>query len=194
MSRSRKIRVAALSPSIADEADFVRRVKAFQEDAWDELYHAYFPKMYRYLYVHVGNRDVAEELAAEVFEQACKGIHRYRYRGVPLSSWLYRVAHNVMVDWKRKFRRNPEVPVLGDMPGADDAERIEVRDELARAMSDLTREQRQVLVLRHIEGHSSASAGEIMGKKENAIRALEFRALASLRRAMSKNERKGEAS
>ncbi len=86
---SKKIRVAVLSASIADEADFVRRVKAFQEDAWIELYDAYFPKMYRYLYVHVGNRDVAEELAAQVFEQACKGIHRYHYRGAPLSSWLY---------------------------------------------------------------------------------------------------------
>ncbi len=58
----------------------------------------------------------------------------------------------------------------------------------------LTREQRQVLVLRHIEGHTSASAGEIMGKKDNAIRALEFRALASLRRAMSRSERTGEGS
>ncbi len=186
--------MAALSASIADEADFVRRVKAFQEDAWDELYDAYFPKMYRYLFVHVGNRDVAEELAAQVFEQACKGIHRYHYRGVPLSSWLYRVAHNVMVDWMRRHSRNPEVPVLGDIVGADDTERIETRDELARAMRSLTREQRQVLVLRHIEGHSAASAGEIMGKKENAIRALEFRALASLRRAMSRNERTGKGS
>ena len=150
--------------------------------------------MYRYLYVHVGNRDVAEELAAQVFEQACRGIRRYRYRGVPLSAWLYKVAHNVMVDWRRRHRRNTEVPLLGDILGRDDTERIETRDQLARAMRNLTNEQRQVLVLRHFEGHSSASAGEIMGRKENAIRALEFRALASLRRTMSRNERNGERS
>ncbi len=125
MNGSGKIRAAALSPPIADEADFVRRVQAFQEDAWDELYNVYFPKMYRYLYVHVGNRDVAEELAAEVFAQACRGIRRYHYRGVPLSAWLYRVAHNVMVDWMRRQRRNTEVPLLDDILGNEDTERIE---------------------------------------------------------------------
>src|SRR3990170_1083234 len=92
------IGVATLSPALADGADFVRRVKEFQREAWDELYDTYFPKMYRYLYIRIGDRDVAEELAAEVFEQACRGVHRFRYRGVPFASWLYRVAHNVMVD------------------------------------------------------------------------------------------------
>ena len=181
-----------LSPALADGADFVRRVKEFQREAWDELYDTYFPKMYRYLYVRIGDRDVAEELAAEVFEQACRGVHRFRYRGVPFASWLYRVAHNVMVDWQRRQKRNPEVPVLGDFAGPNHIDRIDARDELTRALSTLTREQRQVLLLRHIEGHSAASAGAIMGKKENAIRAQEIRALASLRRAMSRGEREGE--
>lgn len=148
--------------------------------------------MYRYLYVHIGDRDAAEDLAAEVFEQACKGIHRFRYRGVPISSWLYRVAHNLMIDWRRKRGRTPEVPVIGEIAGADPTADIAIRDELARALNGLTREQRQVLVLRHIEGHSAASAGEIMGKKENAVRALEFRALASLRRGMSREKKEGE--
>src|SRR3990170_7085898 len=186
------IGVATLSPALADGADFVRRVKEFQREAWDELYDTYFPKMYRYLYVRIGDRDVAEELAAEVFEQACRGVHRFRYRGVPFASWLYRVAHNVMVDWQRKRKRNPEVPVLVDIAGGDQTGRVDARDELTRAMSSLTREQRQVLLLRHIEGHSAASAGAIMGKKDNTIRALEFRALASLRRAMSQDEKEGE--
>ena len=184
--------MATLSPAIADGADFVRRVKEFQREAWDELYDTYFPKMYRYLYVRIGDRDVAEELTAEVFEQACKGVHRFHYRGVPFASWLYRVAHNVMVDWQRRRKRNPEVPVLVDIAGADQTERIGARDELQRALSALTQEQRQVLLLRHVEGHSAASAGAIMGKKDNAIRALEFRALASLRRAMSQDEKGGK--
>jgi DNA-directed RNA polymerase specialized sigma24 family protein len=68
---------------------------------------------------------------------------------------------------------------------------VETRDLLSRAMSKLTREQREVLVLRHIEGHSSASAGELMGKGGNAIRALEFRALAAMRRALAVDTGKG---
>lgn len=184
--------MAALSPAVADEAEFVRRIKDFQADAWDELYDTYFPKMYRYLYVHVGDRDVAEDLAAEVFEQACRGVRRFRYRGVPFSSWLYRVAHNVMVDWRRRRRRSRELPLVQDVIGDDPTDHVSTRDELARAMGGLTREQRHVLVLRHVEGHSAASAGEIMGRKENAIRALEFRALSSLRRALPQERREGE--
>jgi RNA polymerase sigma-70 factor (ECF subfamily) len=188
--RSKDIRVGELSRTATDEADFVRRVKEFDEQAWDELYNAYFPKMYRYLYVHTGDREAAEDLAAEVFEQACKGINRFQFRGIPLSSWLYKVAHNVMVDWNRRRKRSPQVAV-GDIAGPDHSDRVAARDELAQAMSGLTQEQRQVLALRHVEGHSAASAGEIMGKKENAVRALEFRALASLRRAMSRTQGEG---
>jgi RNA polymerase sigma-70 factor (ECF subfamily) len=84
------------------------------------------------------------------------------------------------------------VPVLVDIAGADQTDRVDVRDELARALKALTSDQRQVLLLRHIEGHSAASAGAIMGKKDNAIRALEFRALAALRRAMSQGEEGGK--
>lgn len=178
------MRVAVSSPPIANEADFVNRVKEFEEEAWEELYEVYFPKMYRYLFVHVGDRDVAEDLAAEVFERACKGIRHFRYRGAPLSSWLYSVAHHTMVDWYRKRRRTLEVPTEAEPAQPDLSDGVVTRDELSRAMNGLTPEQRQVLVLRHVEGHSAASAGEIMGKKENAIRALDFRALASLRQAM----------
>src|SRR3989304_8799339 len=111
--------VATLSPALADGADFVRRVKEFQREAWDELYDTYFPKMYRYLYVRLGDRDAAEELAAEVFEQVCRGVHRFQYRGVPIASWLYRVAHNVMGDWQRRGGRNPGGPRPRDFAWAD---------------------------------------------------------------------------
>ena len=185
--------MTVLSTTIADRADFIERLKSFEREAWDRLYDEYFPRMYRYLRVHVGDPHEAEELAAQVFEQACKAIRRFRYRGAPLSSWLYRIAHDLMVDWQRRRSRRKETPVSGDLPSADSLSSVETRDLLSRAMSKLTREQREVLVLRHIEGHSSASAGELMGKGGNAIRALEFRALAAMRRALAVDVGKGGA-
>ena len=181
------------SPPAPAEAELVAHAKELRPEAWDTLYDTYYPKMYSYLYVHLGDRTAAEDLASDVFEQAWRGIHRFQYRGVPLSSWLYRIAHNVMVDHLKRRRRAPAsldsdgVPALA---GPDAADRVGLRDMIRRAMSRLTREQQQVVVLRHVEGHDVATSARIMGKKENALRALEFRALHSLRRIMER-EAKG---
>jgi len=183
------------SSRIASERELIERAKQFQPEAWDHIYETYFAKMYNFVYVHVGDRTAAEDLAAEVFEQACKGIHRFQYRGVPFSSWLYRIAHNLMVDFlKRRVRapsRSLEAGGVPPTPVRDATDAIAARDELSRAMQNLTGEQQQVIVLRHLEGHNVASAAQIMGKKEIAIRALEFRALASLRRVIVREGQRG---
>jgi RNA polymerase sigma-70 factor (ECF subfamily) len=176
---------ASLTTTRAAHADFVDRLKQFEAAAWNELYDAYSTRLYRYLFIRVGDPEAAEELTAQVFEEACRRIGSYRFRGPPISAWLYKVAYNRMVDWKRK--RKP-LPLAVDVAAPDRMTEVADRDELARAMDALTEDQQQVLVLRHIEGHSSASAGEIMGKNAGAVRALEFRALSSLRRHLSRAE------
>ncbi len=177
------VETATLTTTSAGEADFVDRLKQFEAAAWNELYDTHAPKLYRHLFMRTGDREATEELTAQVFEEACRRIGGYRFRGPPISAWLYRVAHNRMVDWRRK--RKP-LPLAVDMAAPDRMGQVADRDELARAMHALTEDQQQVIVLRHIEGHSSASAGEIMGKKAGAIRSLELRALASLRRGLSR--------
>lgn len=183
-----------VSSRFASERELIEHAKQFQPEAWDQIYETYFSKMYNFVYVHVGDRTAAEDLASEVFEQACKGIHRFQYRGVPFSSWLYRIAHNLMVDFLKRRKRTPsrslEAGGVPTTPVRDAADAISARDELVRAMQNLTGDQQQVIVLRHIEGHNVASTAQIMGKKENAIRALEFRALASLRRVMVREGRR----
>ncbi len=191
MQRDQTRATLAVRRAGSTEGDLVHRAKGFEREAWDEIYETYYKKMYNFLYLHTGDRMAAEDLAAEVFEQACKGIRRFEYRGIPISSWLYRIAHNLMVDYlKRRGRyrmhsiETDGAPVLFDQDATDSVAR---QDEIARALCKLTDEQQRVLLLRHIEGHSVASAAEIMGKRENAIRALEFRALHSLRRIMNKD-------
>jgi RNA polymerase sigma-70 factor (ECF subfamily) len=171
----------AMTAAAVGERDFIERLKEFDESAWNQLYDEYFSRLYRYLYLRVGSQGDAEDLAAQVFEEACKRIRSYHYRGSSISSWLYRIAHNRAVDWTR--RRRP-MPMTTEISQPDQAERVAARDELARALNGLSPEQQQVLMLRHVEGHSAASAGQIMGKKAGAVRSLEFRALAALRRTL----------
>ncbi len=177
---------STLSRTGLTEAELINRAKEFQPEAWDAIYDTYYPKMYNFLYVHLGDRMAAEDLAAEVFEQACKGIHRFQYRGVPLSSWLYRIARNVMVDHLKRRKRLPtqsiEAAGAPQLATADDTDNLGLRDQISRALVKLTREQQQVLILRQVEGHDVAATAQIMGKKNDAVRALEFRALRSLRR------------
>ncbi len=184
--------VLTLPDTALTEADLISRAKEFRPEAWDVIYDTYFPKMYTFLYAHVGDRSAAEDLAAEVFEQACRGIHRFQYRGVPFASWLYRIAHNIMVDFHKRRRRTESIDAepARDLPAAGDlTDTVALRDQLARALRHLTGEQARVLVLRHIEGLDVASTAIILGKKDNAVRALEFRALRALRRLLSREDR-----
>jgi len=173
------------------EAELIERAKKFDSEAWDALYDTYYPKMYTYLYMNLGDRVAAEDLAADVFEQACKGIHRFRYRGVSIAAWFYKIARNLMVDFVKRSRRtrvsslDPESSKHGSTEDA--ANTIALRDELSRALRELTLDQQQVMVIRHVEGHNVAHTAKIMGKKENAVRAQEFRALHSLRRILSRS-------
>lgn len=188
MENKRVPGASTLSRTGLTEAELISRAKEFQPEAWDAIYNAYYPKMYTFLYVHLGDRMTAEDLASQVFEEACKAIHRFQYRGVPLSSWLYRIAHNLMVDFLKRRRRLRTHSIDADgapqLAAADNTETMGLRDQLSRALCRLTREQQQVLLLRHLEGHDITSISRIMGKKENAVRALEFRALRSLRRIL----------
>lgn len=187
---------AAENPNQAsdEEADLIERAKEFDPEAWNTLYDAYYPKMYMFLYVRLGERSAAEDLAADVFEQACKGISRFRYRGAPISAWLYRIARNLMVDFLKRRSRAPEgrlePAAESQMAIADASGKVALRDLLSRAFRELTEDQQQVLLLRHIEGHDVASTAAIVGKKDNAVRAQEFRALRSLRRILTRD---GEA-
>ena len=174
-----------------EEANRIERAKEFDPEAWNTRYDAYYPKMYMFLYVRLGERSAAEDLAADVFEQACMSIRRFRYRGAPISAWLYRIARNLMVDFL-KLRGRAQVGRLepdNEAHGAtaDASGQLALRDQLSRALRGLTEDQQQVLLLRHIEGHNVATTAAIMGKKDNAVRAQEFRALRSLRRILTKD-------
>jgi RNA polymerase sigma-70 factor (ECF subfamily) len=137
------------------------------------------------VYYKVGNVSDAEDLCEQVFLKAWEAIGRYKWCGYPFSSWLYKLAHNLVVDHYRV--RRDSVP-LGDLlftpsEPADPANALHATleaQELQSAISELTGEQQQVIALKFIEGYSNAEIAQMMNKKEGAIRALQYRALHSL--------------
>jgi RNA polymerase sigma-70 factor (ECF subfamily) len=155
-------------------------------DAFGALYDRFQPDILRYLTNHMRDRDAAEDVTQQVFLNAWRAIPRYEQRSVPFKSWLYRMAHNQMVDHFRAHRR-PTRDLEGiDPPVEAEAEASVLASErralLEAAMQQLSDDHREVLTLRFLMEQSAAEAGEVMGRKEVTLRGLQLRALRALRR------------
>jgi RNA polymerase sigma-70 factor (ECF subfamily) len=170
-----------------DESALVERAKTDQA-AFGELYERYVRRIYNYIYYRTGNHQDAEDLTARVFQRALQHIGNYVDRGVPFSAWLYRIAHNLVVNWHRDRSRRKVVP-LDDMlyspfssQGPEHhAERNEQQAELLQAISKLPDDRQQLLILKYVDRLSNAQIGEIMGRSEGAIKSLYHRTLIALR-------------
>lgn len=173
-----------VDPQIEVRALVVRSQKG-DANAFGQLYDRFQPEIVRYLTYRVGNADTAEDLAQQVFLKAWQAIPRYEERGVPFKAWLYRMAHNQMVDHHRT--RRPTTDLEGvDIPEEAEAEQRvlvqEVHEHLRAALERLSEDHRQVLTLRFLLEKSAREAGQIMDRKEVTIRGLQMRALQALRR------------
>ncbi len=175
------------------DAERLLASRASQGDraAYGQLYQSYVDKIYRYIYYKVGQRAEAEDLTSLTFMKAWDAIADYEWRNHPFGAWLFRIAHNLVVDYHRARR---ETVTLSDAsPQLEQkASRDEMRpervlsdlittDRIRHAIGRLTEEQQQVLVLRFFEGLSTGEVAEMMGKRRGAIRGLQFRALSALR-------------
>ncbi len=150
------------------------------------LYEQYYERIARYIYVHIGDRDEAQDLAGEVFLKALDSIKSYQERGFQMQSWLFRIAHNCVVDYLRKAARHNTrlVDAVIEAPGDDPSAVAERNHEMARvnqAMSKLTPEQRQVLSLRFLGCLTSREVAEVMKKSDGAVREMQRAAIQKLR-------------
>ena len=170
-----------------DERELVELAKT-DTDAFGELYERYIKRIYNYVYYRTGNQEDAEDLTARVFHRALQHIHKYEDRGLPFSAWLYRIAHNLVVNWHRDRKRRTILPLddlvlkgLGSEAPEYVTEQREQQDILMEAIRALPDDRQQLLVLKFTERLSNAEIGEIMGRTEGAIKSLYHRTLISLR-------------
>jgi RNA polymerase sigma-70 factor (ECF subfamily) len=166
-----------------------RAARVRDPDAFGELYDRYMVQIYRYLYSRTGSRPDAEDLTEQVFLQAWEAIGRFRWQGRPFIAWLYRLAHNLLVDHWRKHRAteplNELFPIADERATSEVSRRMDAQI-LADAIKELTPDQQQVIVMRFVLGHDGTEIAQILGKQDGTIRALQFRALAQLRRVLAR--------
>jgi RNA polymerase sigma-70 factor (ECF subfamily) len=166
--------------------------------AFGELYDLYVRRVYAFSLTHTRDRDEAEDVTAATFERALNAIGRYEDRGAPLSSWLFRIAANIVTDRRRQGSR---VTPLGDDPVPEDrlegsgeedpqvqVERWERAAALRERIASLPSDQQEAIRLRYMDGLSVAEVAERMGRNENATKQLLHRATTSLRSRMGRND------
>jgi RNA polymerase sigma-70 factor (ECF subfamily) len=182
--------VIQVQDTIAEEA-LVQKAKTDPE-AFGVLYERYVDKIYNYIYYRTGNHHDAEDLTARVFFQALNHIARYVQRGAPFSSWLYRIAHNLVANWHRDHSRRkvvsldvlPAVSNRGEDGPFQQAAWSEQRDTLLAAIRQLPDDRQELLILKFVEHLPNAEIGQIMGRSEGAIKSLYHRTLVSLRQEL----------
>ncbi|MDV2989803.1 MAG: sigma-70 family RNA polymerase sigma factor [Dehalogenimonas sp.] len=174
-----------------DEREIITRAQARDAEAFGLIYEAYFDKIYRYVSIKTGNRTEAEDLTQQVFVKALSSIHSYKVMSnIPFSAWLYRIAHNQIVDSLRKRSRRPTVELDETMPlAADDDPAAETElkmesRELIAATQKLTPSQREVIALRFGAELPIAEVARLTGRTEGAVKAMQHAAIAALRRLM----------
>jgi len=178
-----------------DEKELIRLASKGDREAFGDLYIRYLDRIYRYLFYRVGRVAEAEDLTEKVFLKAWESIRRYKHRGC-FSSWLYRIARNMVIDYYRSEK--PTLPLKAERlnfeaenltPEEALAKEEEVRN-LRKAIAKLPEEQQQVIILRFLEGLSHAEIAEIIGKSEGASRVIQHRALTALKEILEREEKR----
>jgi len=184
-----------------NEEEIVGLIQAAQQNkrqAFDRLYELFADRIFRYLYYRVGDRQLAEDLTADVFVRLLEKIQTFRLgqrdQTIVFSAWLYRVAHNRLIDHLRKQSRSETESLEAVTLSHDETPDLAVeatleQEELVDAISALTLEQKQVVVLRFLEGCRIKEVAGIMGRSEGAIKSLQHRALNALHRQMAREAR-----
>ena len=173
------------------EQSLVKRAQQRDQVALTQIYEENFDKIYRYIAIKIGDRVEAEDMTQQVFLNALKSIHSYEEKGMPFSAWLYRIAHNQIVDYFRKKSKHLMVPLdkaeekSGDDDPSHTAELHLEIEELSVAAKKLTKSQQEVIAMRFSGGLSVLETAKAMGKSEGAVKALQHSAIASLRKLLS---------
>ncbi len=176
---------------MTDQAALLERARQRDPSALAAIYDTYASKIYAYIFRHVGDPGRAEDLTGSVFVKMLEALDKNKFAQDALQAWLYRIAHNLIVDDIRYQQRRPASILHEGIALPEEAHPDQIvgrrleRERLKRALDELTTDQRDVIMLRFGEGMTAPQAAAILGKTEEAVRALQRRGLSNLRRLLS---------
>lgn len=162
---------------------------------FDVIYDKYFLPIYKYVLVRVENKNLTDEIVSRVFSKALYKLSQYKFKGLPFSSWLYRIAYNEMNDTFRrnKAQRIVQVPLedIGDFvqqeSECDERERERQIKTLLSGIGKLKKEEIELLELRYFEKRPFKEIGEILNIKEENAKVKTHRVIKKLRKIIEQH-------
>jgi RNA polymerase sigma-70 factor (ECF subfamily) len=182
-------KVRGVDPAHDGDAMRLQKASSLDRNTLGGIYDEYHPILYSYIYRRVGDVEVARDLTADVFRRFLQATANGNGPNAQLRAWLYRVAHNIVVDHYRRRKNQPgqllqeQMPSEEADPGSAAEQRIQCED-VRRAMNHLTADQQEVIALKFLQGLTNDEIAHITRKSVGAVKALQHRALAALRRQL----------
>jgi len=170
-----------------DERKALDGLKNFDSQIISAIYDKYFLDVYRYIRYRLNDEQAAEDIASDVFVRLLEATQNHRGPRINLKAWLLATASHAVIDHLRRAYRRPTQDLPEDLIDVDSAphdifDEREQKRNVRQAYSQLTVEQQHVLALRFSQGYSLEETAHMLKKNVNAIKALQFRALAALQR------------
>lgn len=180
--------------NLEQERDLVERARDSAK-AFGELYDMYYDQIFGYTLRRTANIDIAKDITSAVFFKALKHIKNYRWRGVPFSHWLYRIANREIVDqYNRKKREvlnyNKEQFLetqdlnSGQISGENELRKHEDYLDLQNYVSKLPPKYQEVIALKYFEDKDIKDISSVLRKPEGTIKSLLHRGIEQLRKMM----------
>ena len=179
---------SSISMTVLSKQQEIKGLQKLDPQVISAVYDRYFPGVYRYVFYRLGDQQVAEDISSDVFVRLLEAVKAKRAPDSSLKGWLITTASYVVADHLRnKYRRPTEVlqeKMVDDFASSvtDEVDHRQKTDAVRKAFTQLTLEQQHVLSLRFGDGYSLEETASLMNKKVNAVKALQFRAVASLQR------------
>ncbi len=173
--------------SAMGEQQELKKLHELDSQSIGAVYDQYFSEVYRYVLYRIGDQTLAEDIASDVFIRLLEAVQGGRSPESNLKGWLIGTASHIVTDHLRKKYRRPEEEISESLPDltpspASEVDQREQNQIVNNAYAQLTPEQQHVLALRFGQGYSLEETATFMNKNVNAVKALQFRALAALQR------------
>lgn len=168
----------------------IKLAKNGDKEAFSSLYKIYFVPIYRFIYLRVQNKSLAEDFTQTVFIKVYEAISDFRIENKTPLNYFFTVARNTIIDYWRKKKdltlENPNIIAKeGQVDMAENIHNIIQREEQSKILQNiiqyLTKDQQEIIILKFIDDLSTKEIAEIVGKTEEAVRQLQSRALKSIR-------------